>query len=87
MKKNFIKHSSVVVAALLAAASVGAATGNVKADTTNTVTENGHFYKIDGNATIVNPIETVTTDKGSEDQPKADTTAVTKVTPKTDNPT
>lgn len=74
MKKNFIKHSSVVVAALLAAASVGAATGNVKADTTNTVTENGHF-------------ETVTTDKGSEDQPKANTTAGTKVTPKTDNPT
>ena len=87
MKKNFIKHSSVVVAALLAAASVGAATGNVKADTTNTVTENGHFYKIDGNATIVNPIETVTTDKDSEDQPKANTTAGTKVTPKTDNPT
>lgn len=72
MKKNFIKHSSVVVAVLLAAASVGAATGNVKADTTNTVTENGHF-------------ETVTTGKYSEDQPKANTTAGTKVTPKTDN--
>ncbi|MBL1071926.1 SLAP domain-containing protein [Lactobacillus kitasatonis] len=39
MKKNFIKHSSVVVAALLAAASVGAATGTVKADTPNAVTE------------------------------------------------
>ena len=90
MDKNFIKHSSVVVAALLAAASVGAATGNVKADTTNTVTENGHFYKIDGNATIVNPIETVTTDKGSEDKPKANTTAGTgkesqNQTPKSDS--
>ena len=43
MKKNFIKHSSVVVAALLAAASVGAATGTVKADVTQ-----GHFVQLPG---------------------------------------
>lgn len=48
MKKNFIKHSSVVVAALLAAASVGAATGTVKA------ADKAPLVTVSGNNTINN---------------------------------
>ena len=46
MKKNFIKHSSVVGAAVLAAASVGAATGNVKA------ADEAPLVTVSGNNTI-----------------------------------
>lgn len=58
MKKNFIKHSSVVVAALLAAASVGAATGNVKAadkaplvtvSGNNTINDNHQYSLVNAN--------------------------------------
>lgn len=58
MKKNFIKHSSVVVAALLAAASVGTATGTVKAadkaplvtvSGNNTINDNHQYSLVNAN--------------------------------------